>query len=56
MTLWMLASTSLGSYLLIGTAASYSMIGVAIVVSLLWFRRSLGREGIRLHLPFRATA
>ncbi|BCJ29881.1 VC0807 family protein [Actinocatenispora sera] len=56
LTLWMLARTSLGSYLLIGTAASYSLIGVAIVVSLVWFRRSLGREGIRLHLPFRATA
>lgn len=55
LTLWMLARTSLGSYLLIGTAASYSLIGVAIVVSLVWFRRSLGREGIRLHLPFRAT-
>jgi hypothetical protein len=55
LTLWMLARTSLGSYLLIGTAASYSLIGVAIVVSLVWFRRSLGREGIRLHLPFRTA-
>jgi hypothetical protein len=56
LTLWMLARTSLASYLLIGTAASYSLIGIAIVVSLVWFRRSLGREGIRLHLPFRTVA
>ena len=53
LTLWMLASTSLGSYLLIGTAASYALIGLAIVASLLWFRRALRHEGIRLHLPLR---
>lgn len=54
LTLWMLARTSLGSYLLIGTTASYALIGLAIVVSLVWFRRALRAEGIRLRLPIRA--
>lgn len=53
LTLWMLATKSLGSYLLIGTSASYSVVGVAIVASLLWFRRTLRREGISLRLPIR---
>jgi hypothetical protein len=53
LTLWMLATKSLGSYLLIGTAASYSTVGVAIGVSLWWFRRTLRREGIALRLPIR---
>lgn len=53
LTLWMLAEASLGKFLLIGTAASYTLVGVAILVSLLWFRRALRTEGIRLHLPIR---
>lgn len=53
LTLWMLASASLGSYLLIGTAASYTLIGAAIVASLIWFRAALRGEGIVLRLPVR---
>jgi len=53
LTLWMLSATSLGSYLLIGTAASYALIGSAIVASLFWFRGTLRREGIALRLPIR---
>ncbi len=55
LTLWMLAHTSLGSYLLVGTGASYALVIGAIVVSLLWFRRSLRREGISLRLPIRTV-
>ncbi|HEY3501531.1 MAG TPA: VC0807 family protein [Actinocatenispora sp.] len=55
LTLWMLANASLGSYLLVGTAVSYALIALAIVVSLLWFRRSLRGEGITLRLPLRSA-
>ncbi len=55
LTLWMLAHTSLGSYLLVGTAASYALVIGAIVISVLWFRRSLKREGITLRLPIRTV-
>lgn len=54
-TLWMLANASLGSYMLVGTAVSYTLIGLAVVVSLLWFRRSLRGEGITLRLPLRSA-
>ncbi|MGA8112593.1 MAG: VC0807 family protein [Actinocatenispora sp.] len=55
-TLWMLARTSLASYLVIGTATSYALVVAAIVISLLWFRRTLRREGIHLRLPLRTPA
>lgn len=47
-TLWMLARESVGSFLLVSTAGSWTVVCVAIVVSLLWFRRVLRGEGIRL--------
>jgi hypothetical protein len=47
-TLWVLARATLGSFLLVTTAGSFALVGVAAVVSLLWFRRELRGEGIRL--------
>ncbi|TNC23911.1 VC0807 family protein [Amycolatopsis alkalitolerans] len=47
-TLWILARESVGNFLLVSTAGSWSVVGAAIVVSLLWFRRVLRGEGIHL--------
>ena len=49
-TLWMLARQTVGDYLVVSTAGSWSVIGVAIVLSLLWFRRALRGEGIALRM------
>jgi hypothetical protein len=45
-TLWMLAQQTIGDFLMVSTAGSWSVIGLAIVVSLVWFRRALRGEGI----------
>jgi len=47
-TLWVLARATLGDFLMVTTAGSFSLVGIAAVVSLLWFRRELRGEGIRL--------
>jgi hypothetical protein len=47
-TLWVLARATLGNFLMVTTAGSFTLLGVAAVVSLLWFRRELRGEGIRL--------
>lgn len=47
-TLWVLARATLGSFLMVTTAGSFTLVAVAAVVSLLWFRRELRGEGIRL--------
>jgi hypothetical protein len=47
-TLWVLARATLGNFLMVTTAGSFSLMGIAAVVSLLWFRRELRGEGIRL--------
>lgn len=47
-TLWVLARATLGNFLMVTTAGSFTLLGVAAVVSLLWFRRELRFEGIRL--------
>lgn len=47
-TLWVLARATLGNFLMVTTAGSFSLVGIAAVVSLLWFRRELRGEGIRL--------
>lgn len=49
-TLWMLAQRTIENFLLVSTAGSWSVIGLAIVVSLLWFRRALRGEGIALRM------
>jgi intracellular septation protein A len=47
-TLWVLARATLGNFLMVTTAGSFTLLGVAAVVSLLWFRRELRFEGIKL--------
>lgn len=47
-TLWILARESVGNFLLVSTAGSWSLVGAAIVISLLWFRRVLRGERIAL--------
>jgi intracellular septation protein A len=49
-TLYILAKATVGDFLMVSTAGSYSVVAVAIGVSLLWFRRSLRSEGITLRL------
>ena len=56
-TLYILAKQTVGDFLMVSTAGSYSVIGLAAIVSLIWFRRALRGEGIVLRLgPARATA
>ncbi|HTF49716.1 MAG TPA: VC0807 family protein [Pseudonocardia sp.] len=47
-TLWALARASLGDFLVVTTAGSYSLVAIAAVASLIWFRRELRGDGIRL--------
>ncbi|MFZ0216680.1 MAG: VC0807 family protein [Candidatus Dormiibacterota bacterium] len=54
-TLLMLAKATLGDYLLVSTAGSYSLVMLGALCSLLWFRRALRRDGIVLHLGRRAA-
>lgn len=49
-TLWMLLSATLEQFLAMSTAGSYITVALAAAVSLLWFRRSLRSEGIRVCL------
>lgn len=49
-TLWALAERTVGEFLLVSTAGSYTLIAVAAVASLLWLRRELRIAGIRLRL------
>jgi intracellular septation protein A len=55
-TLWILAKATVGDFLMVSTAGSYTIVGIAICVSLLWFRRSLRSEGITLRLGARPAA
>ncbi len=47
-TLWMLARASVGQFLIMTTAGSFTLMATAALVSLLWFRLVLRRAGIRL--------
>ncbi len=49
-TLAVLATRTVGDFLLVSTAGSYSLVAVGIVLSLWWFRHSLTRHGIRLRI------
>ncbi|HEY0574135.1 MAG TPA: VC0807 family protein [Pseudonocardia sp.] len=55
-TLWALARASLGDFLVVTTAGSYTLVTVAAVGSLMWFRRELRGEGIRLRFGPAAMA
>ena len=49
-TLWLLFTQSIGTYVLAKTAASSVLTMSAIIFSTLWFRRSMARHGI--HVTF----
>jgi intracellular septation protein A len=49
-TLAVLTTQTVGNYLMVSTAGSYSMVALGIGLSLWWFRRSLAGEGIRLRI------
>ncbi len=46
LTLWLLFSQSLATFLVAKTLVSWGLTGSAILVSTLWFRRSMRRNGI----------
>ena len=45
-TLWLLFSQSLATFLVAKTLVSWGLTGTAIVVSTIWFHRSMRRHGI----------
>jgi hypothetical protein len=49
-TLAVLATQTVGNFLVVSTAGSYSMVAVGIGLSLWWFHRSLAGEGIGLRI------
>jgi intracellular septation protein A len=49
-TLLVLASGTVGEYLAVSTAGSYSVVAAGIGLSLWWFHRFLARHGIRLRM------
>ena len=49
-TLVVLATQTVGNYLMVSTAGSYSLVGLAVVGSLWWFHRSMAGQGIRLRI------
>lgn len=54
-TLWVLARATIGNFLMVTTAGSFTLVALAAAVSLLWFRRELRGEGIRLRFGVAAT-
>lgn len=56
-TLYVLAKATVGNFLVVSTAGSYTVVGLAVIVSLFWFRRELRGEGIVLRMggPVRAA-
>jgi hypothetical protein len=46
LTLWLLFTQSLATYVVAKTAASSTLTVSAIIISTLWFRRSMARHGI----------
>lgn len=55
-TLAVLATQTVGNFLMVSTAGSYFVVGTAIVVSMFWFRRSMRNHGIALRLTLRWRA
>ncbi|NMH97584.1 hypothetical protein HF526_09700 [Pseudonocardia sp. K10HN5] len=49
-TLTVLATRTVGDYLMVSTAGSYSVVALGIGLSLWWFHRSLAGEGLRLRI------
>jgi hypothetical protein len=49
-TLAVLATQTVGDFLVVSTAGSYTVVALGIALSLWWFRRCLAGEGIRLRI------
>jgi len=49
-TLAVLATQTVGNFLMVSTAGSYSLVAVGIGLSLWWFHRSMSGEGIALRI------
>jgi intracellular septation protein A len=49
-TIVVLATQTVGNYLLVSTAGSYSVVAMGIGLSVWWFRRALAGQGIRLRI------
>jgi hypothetical protein len=47
-SLWALAEATLGGFVMVTTVGSYGMVGLALGISLLWFRWELRGAGIHL--------
>jgi hypothetical protein len=50
-TIWLLLTQSIATFLVARVAVSWTVTITAIVVSTLWFRRSMARNGIQVRLP-----
>jgi Protein of unknown function (DUF3159) len=50
-TIWLLLSQSVGTFMVARVAVSWTLTITAIACSALWFRHSMGRHGIVVHLP-----
>jgi uncharacterized membrane protein len=48
-SIWLLATQSIGTYVLARTVLSWALTGGAIVASTLYFKRSMRRHGITVH-------
>jgi intracellular septation protein A len=55
-TIVVLATQTVGNFLVVSTAGSYSVVAMGIVLSLWWFRRSLAGYGVRLRIGAPAAA
>lgn len=51
LTIWLLFSQSIGTFVMLRSVVSPVVTVAAIVVSALWFKRSMARHGIVVHLP-----
>jgi hypothetical protein len=51
LTLWLLISQSVATFVVARTVVSWTLTGTAIAVSTLWFRRSMIRHGILASRP-----
>lgn len=55
-TLWALAESTIGEFLLVSTAGSWSVVALAAIGSIAWLRRVLHGEGIRIRFGARTAA
>jgi intracellular septation protein A len=51
LTIWLLFSQSLGTFVVLRTVVSAGVTIAAVVASTIWFKRSMARHGIVVHLP-----